>query len=147
MTSSIPLFFERITFHNKHFITFIYSKFVGIIIRQWSPLFQKLKTRVEPCGVSFIDIENNILTDVDDALRTKNKRLLQMVFKIFAEICEKTLPCIRSQKLHSMYIQAVQTNRQYEQMLANGPLDMNEINQYFTQSCQGFDEYLNSPEC
>lgn len=121
-------------------------KFAGIIIRQWSPLFKKLKTRVEQCGDGFVDIEDRILSDVDEALRTKNKRLLQFVFKIFAEICEKTLPYIRSPKLHSMYIQAVQTNRQYEQMLANGPLDMNKINQYFTQSCQGFDQYLNSPE-
>lgn len=118
--------------------------FLGIFERQWYPVLQGLKSYVDSPGVAYSDIMQDFLPDTNDALRTRNARLLQFLSKLSADLYEKQLPYIHNVKLRALYVQGITGNRQLAQQLKCGQVNLNQLNNYIAQAYNGFIDFLNS---
>lgn len=114
------------------------------MVRQWKPLLQGLKSYVKPDGVGYIDIMQHFLTDTNEALETRNARLLQLLSKVSADLYEKQLPYIQNIELRALYVKAVKGNRQLEQQLKQEKFNLHSLNKFIAMAANSLNNFLNS---
>lgn len=113
---------------------------------QWGPLFEGLKSFVDPCGVGYIEIQEDHMVDTEESLETRNAKLLEVLFRVFGDLFEEQIPHIKNGQLRRIYAQAVEGNRQKEKELAHEPMNMYSMNEFFSNACNTLTNFLNSHE-
>lgn len=126
------------------FILLCCFEFTDILIVQWTPIFEELKSYVQPDGIGYIDIQLHLQTDTNESLETHNRRLLQLLYKVFGDLFEKQIPYIQNKRLRAIYAQAVEGNKQQEEELKRGHFNLDSINLFFTIASNNLNDFLNS---
>lgn len=95
------------------------------------------------CCVGYIQIMRNLMNDTDAALATNNPTNLRFLFKTYADLSEKELPCIEDKKLYQAYVACVKANRQEQARLSNGRINYCAVNTFFVNAANGLNDSLN----
>lgn len=119
-----------------------FLKFQGIIPRIFYPIFENLRDRSSKCSVGYVEIMLDLVIDTDSALATNNGPNLRLLFKVFANLFRKQLPCIQNRKLYDTFVQCAEGNEEGEAKLANGRINWPEVNGFFIKASNTLNDSL-----
>lgn len=83
------------------------------------------------------------MADTDFALATNNGINLRLLFKVFADLFQKQLPCVQNRRLYRAFVQCAEGNKQEEARLSNGRINWCKVNEFFTKASNDFNNLLN----
>lgn len=97
---------------------------------------------MEPCATGYIEVIENIMYDLDKAIRTRNCSYLLLVFKMYINLCQVLLPQIHNEKVHKNFVESVDAGKPLLESLTNGCIELCTINEVIRTISNGLNNSL-----
>lgn len=113
----------------------------------WNPIFEQLKSHVDKCGIGYIDILIDLITEVDVAYETKNSETLRLLYKVYADLMDALLSSTRDKHVQAVLIKTIDICRQQQEEIVSGCIDFTSINRIVVSLSKDFKNTLNGNDC